>query len=87
MDRQFNDSGRAAVYEKFGASARHFKGIRKTKLACNELTPQIHADTSHNSFAQVSVRDEVESSPSPVPQDAISPDDPRFHPICLFIQS
>ena len=38
MDRQFNDSGRAAVYEKFGASARHFKGIWKTKLACNELT-------------------------------------------------
>lgn len=33
----------------------------------------------------MSVRDEVESSPSPVPQDAVSPDDPRFCFLCSFI--
>jgi hypothetical protein len=29
---------------------------------------------------QVNVRDELDSSPSPVPQDAVSPDDPRSAP-------
>jgi hypothetical protein len=51
------------------------------------VDPHIHAEKGPHSIVQVNVRDEVESSPSPVPQDAVSPDDPRFHLFVEFVRA